>query len=505
MSISSHKSKPKPAKNRRSDDAVAKVIEAAGPVIERICTEVWDLAEISSHEVKSFQVHIRELKDAGFTIVSTGTAGVPTAFVAEWRQGWGGPKVGFLTEYDALPGLGNEAVPYQEPRKDSGTSGHGCGHNLLGAGCTGAAIAVKQVMAQNDIPGTVRVYGCASEETEGAKIYMAREGLFNDLDAALHWHPAPVAAVINVRLTANNKMKIEWHGKTAHAGNEPWNGRSALDAMELAAHAINQMREHLEPTARTHYVFEAAGQAPNIVPDYARMWLVIRDLDRRRVVATTEWVKQIADGSALSTQTQAKVNVFCGCHDLLPNTPLAVRMQAHLERRGAPAWTDEEQAFARECQKNMGVAEKGLATFVMPLQPELKLGGSSDVGDVSWNTPTMGIGMIMMPLDISLHTWPVTACGGMTIGRKGALAAAHVLALTALDVLTDEALREEARADFDKRTNGFTYVSPLSAQQKRPVGVPDWLINDGSAETISGIAPHKSTGASNRRATAPSN
>jgi aminobenzoyl-glutamate utilization protein B len=263
--------------------------------------------------------------------------------------------------------------------------------------------------------------------------------------------------------------------------------------MELAAHAINGMREHVEPTARVHYVYEAAGVAPNVVPDYARMWLMARDQDRARVVATTEWVKQIAEGAALATQTRANVNVYFGLHDVLPNTPLAERMQAILERVGAPAWSDEEQTFARECQKQMGLHEKGLATFVAPLQPELKLGGSSDVGDVSWLTPTMGISMATMPLDVSLHTWPVTACGGMSIGRKGALAAAHVLALTALDVLTDESLRAAARADFARRTAGFTYASPLPDDQKRPMALPDWLNNDGSVETVAGMTQRAAT------------
>jgi aminobenzoyl-glutamate utilization protein B len=311
--------------------------------------------------------------------------------------------------------------------------------------------------------------------------------LFNDLDACFHWHPGPIAGVINVRMAATNKMKIEFHGRTAHAGLEPWKGRSALDAMELAAHALNMMREHVEPTARIHYIFEAAGEAPNIVPDYARMWLLVRDLDRARVVATTNWVHQIAEGAALATQTEATVNVFCGSHDLLPNTPLAERMQHHLENVGVPAWSDEEQAFARECQKQIGLKEAGLAMAVMPLQNEPVLGGSSDVAEASWNTPTMGIVMPTVPLGVAMHTWPVTACGGMSIGLNGALAAAEVLALSALDVLTDDELRAAARADLERRTKGFTYVSPLPDSQKQPLGLPEWLNTDGSAEAIGGL------------------
>lgn len=459
-------------------------IRATQPVIERIAREIWDLAEVSLHEVASSQVHRRELTAAGFTLVSTGTAGVPTAFIAEWSQGQAGPKVGFLPEFDALPGLGNAAVPRQQPRADGVTSGHGCGHNLLGAGLTGAAIAVKAAMEAQGIAGTLRVYGCAAEETEGAKVYMAREGLFNDLDVCLHWHPAPIGAVINVRLAAVNMLRLEFHGRTAHAGLEPWKGRSALHALELAAHGINLMREHLEPSVRIHYIFEAAGVAPNVVPDYARIWIFIRDTERARVVATTDWVREVAEGAARATQTETTVNGYFGIHDVLPNRPLAERMQQHLTEVGIPAWTEEEQAFARACQQEMSLPPLGLMTQVLPLQAEPTMGGSSDVGDVSWCTPTMGIAMPTMPLNVSLHTWPVAACGGMSIGLKGALGAAEILTRTALDVLTDAELRAAARADFAQRTANFTYVSPLPSTQRQPMGLPEWLNTDGTTEAM---------------------
>jgi aminobenzoyl-glutamate utilization protein B len=468
-------------------DDVIRALDAARPAITRISAEVWELAEIGLHEVESARVHLRELADAGFSIVGTGTAGVPTAFVAEWSLGTSGPKIGFLAEYDALPGLGNAAVPRPEPRADGKTSGHGCGHNLLGAGLTGAAIATKRVMEQRGIPGTLRVYGCAAEETEGAKVYMARDGLFNDLDACLHWHPGPIAAVINVRMAANNALKIEFHGKTAHAGIEPWNGRSALHAMELAAHGLNLMREHLEPTARLHYVFEAAGTAPNVVTDYTRVWMKVRDADRKRVTAMTEWIGQIAAGAALATQTRAHVTQYYGVHDLLPNTPLAERMQQHLERIGAPKWTDEEQEFARACQRELGLPEHGLVQKVMSLQNEPTIGGSSDVAEASWNTPTMGIVMPTLPLHASLHTWAATACAGMSIGLQGTLRAAHVLALTALDVLMDAELRAAARADLERRTSGYSYASPLPAEQQHPLYLPEWMNGDGSTEALADI------------------
>jgi aminobenzoyl-glutamate utilization protein B len=460
----------------RSYELVDLAVEQATPVIKRIANEVWQFAELSLQELRSAQLIMDILQEQGFTITSKGTAGVPTSFIAEY--GSGTPILGLLVEYDALPGLGNEPVPYREPRKDQVTSGHGCGHNLLGAGSVGAAIVLKNVVAEQKIPGTIRVYGCAAEETEGAKVYMAREGLFNDLDAVLHWHPTSSAEVSNYRSTAANSIKIEFFGRGAHAGGTPWLGRSAVHAAELFAHGINLMREHVEPTARLHYIYESAGLAPNVVPDYARLSLYVRDCDRAHVEASTAWVKQIAEGAALATQTSAKVLVYTGIYDLLPNSPLAERMQAHLEHIGIPVFSEEEQAFARELQQNYGVEPEGMATETLSLADEnTSMGFSTDVGDVSWNAPTMGCGMPTMPLGVSVHTWAATACHGMSIGLKGALQATRVLAGTGIDIMTDAELRQAARADFERRVRGRPYVSPLSPEMKHPLELPEWVSN----------------------------
>jgi len=271
-------------------------------------------------------------------------------------------------------------------------------------------------------------------------------------------------------------MKIEFFGKGAHAAGAPWLGRSAVHAAELFAHGLNLMREHVEPTARIHYIYESAGMAPNVVPDYARLCLYVRDSDRAHVEATTAWVKQIAEGAALATQTTTKVLVYTGLYDLLPNSPLAARMQVHLERIGIPTYSEEEQAFARELQQNFGVEPRGMASGTQALGDEnFLMGASTDVGDVSWNVPTMGCGMPTMPLGVAVHTWAATACHGMSIGFKGALQAARVLAWTGLDVLTDAGLRQDALADFERRVSGRPYVSPLPPELKRPVGLPEWL------------------------------
>lgn len=437
-------------------------IGAATPAIERICSEVWDLAEISLEETQSAEVHIRELEAAGFTITSRGTSGQATAFIAEWSQGKGGARIGFLPEYDALPGLGNAAAPSQQAAPNGKSSGHGCGHNLLGAGCTGAAIALKSVLEESGTPVILRVYGCAAEETTGAKVFMARDGLFDDLDACLAWHSAPIGATGFARTAAVNQIRVEFFGKTAHAGSDPWNGRSALDALELFCHGINLMREHVKPTTRIHYIIEAGGDAVNVVPDYARLAMFIRDESRGGVEATTQWARELAAGAAMGTQTRAEFTVAFGLHDLLPNKALIERLYTHLQDVGVPQWSEEEQAFARECQRNFGVPEVGMVPQPMPLIPETTNGGGSDVGDVSWNAPTTVFLYPSFPVGVGLHTWPVTACGGMSIGTKAALGAATILARVGLDVATDADLRAAAHADFEARRAGRPYVSPLS-------------------------------------------
>jgi aminobenzoyl-glutamate utilization protein B len=340
-------------------EATDRAVDDLWPVIEGLANELWDIAELSLHEVESEKAVIGALDELGFTITSTGTAGVATAFIAEW--GSGGPKIGLLAEYDALPGLGNAAVPRKEPRADGKLSGHGCGHNLFGAGVIGAAAALKSVMAERGLPGTIRVYGCAAEETEGAKVFMARAGLFEDLDAAIHWHPSDRASIMNIKSNALNHVRVEFFGKTAHAGATPWMGRSAVHAAELFAHGLNLMREHIEPTARMHYIYNDAGVAPNIVPDYARLSVMVRDIERSKVEAMTAWVKQIAEGAAMATQTTSKATIYHGVYDLLPNMPLAERMQTHLERVGLPDYADDELQFARELQRNYGIEAKGMA------------------------------------------------------------------------------------------------------------------------------------------------
>jgi aminobenzoyl-glutamate utilization protein B len=459
------------------DKEVIEAVEKVAPTVEEIAGKLWVLAEVGLVEIKSSAYLKDLLKNNGFTITSEGTAGVPTAFIAEY--GTGEPKIGIMLEYDALPGLGNEPVPQKQQRKDGVTAGHGCGHNLVGAGAMGAALAIKDLMEEKGIPGTLRVYGAAAEESEGAKVFMAREGLFDDLDAVLHWHPMEFARVAKVRLAAASHMYIEFNGKTSHAGMTPWRGRSALDAAEIFLFSVNMMREHVEPTARIHYIIKDGGQAVNVVPDHASVMLTYRDLDRERNKGIA-WIKDMAEGAALASQTEALAVDYFGMHDLLPNTPLADRMHMHLETVGLPKYTKEEQAFASKLQQAVGLKPTGMTAQIEPIPNEPTQGGFTDVGDVSYITPTMGVSIPAVPPGIGLHTWMGTASHGTSIGFKAAVTASKVLALTGMDILTDAEFIKQTKADFDKRTEGFTYESPIPDMFKEPASLPDNMRSHGS-------------------------
>lgn len=475
-----------PPSAAQAERAVAEVRDA----ILRISREVWATPELSLHEAKSHLIHLRELEAEGFRITSRSTSGIPTAFIAEWSQGSGGPVIGYLPEYDALPGLGNAAEPRRTPGPTGAEVGHGCGHNMLGAGCTGAAFALRRMMAADGTPGTIRVYGCAAEEVEGAKVYMARDGLFDDLDAALAWHPAPFAGAGLVRTAALDKAKVRFHGRSAHAGNSPWEGRSALKGAELFGVGVQMMREHLPPTARVHYIYEAAGVAPNVVPNFAEIWIVCRDVDRAGVDAISAWLAAIAEGAARATQTTAEFEIFVGVYDLLPNTPLAQLLHRHV--RAVPIeWTPEEQAFARACQREGGLPETGLSLEALPFLESLTAGASTDVGDVSYCTPAGVFAWPTFPPGFGLHTWAVTACGGMSIGDGASLATARILAAAGHDLMTNPELRAAAREDFRRRRGDTPFVSALPPDRMQPLGLETRFIKTADEEIFgaTGVTP----------------
>jgi aminobenzoyl-glutamate utilization protein B len=373
---------------------------------EAAAKAIHGYAETGLIEYKSSDTLSRLLEKGGFK-VERGVAGMPTAFVATF--GSGRPVVGILAEYDALPGLSQKPFFAIKEPVEPGGAGHGCGHNLFGAASVEAALAMKAVMEKYKLPGTVKLFGCPAEETLIGKIYMAKVGIFNGLDVCLNWHPGNENNVDMGSNRAINSFEVIFHGKTAHAASDPWDGRSALDAVELMDTGVNFLREHVKETVRIHYMIADGGKAPNIVPDYARVWYFVRDSTRQGVDDVYARVIKCAEGAALMTGTTMEVKMITGAYNYLPNRAISEVVQKNLQSVGLPQYTPEEQAFARAVQKNLGIEEKGIKTEITPFE-ETKVvsGGSTDASDVSWLVPMNGeLGIATNPEGSPGHSWAV--------------------------------------------------------------------------------------------------
>jgi len=440
-------------------------VDALEHEIGNMSMELWEYSEIALREVRSAEFLASTLEGEGFKL-ERGVADMPTAFVAEW--GSGGPVIGILAEYDALPNIGNDPVPLKQARADGHAHGHGCGHNLFGAGSVGAAIALKRTMETYGIKGTVKLFGSPAEETVVGKVYMANAGVFDDIDITLDWHPFYYTEVNNGQGQALNNFQVEFFGKAAHGAFDPWNGRSALDAVELMNHAANMMREHIEPTARIHYVIPNAGEAPNVVPAYAKVWYYVRDINRKNVEANYEWLTRIAEAAAMATQTTYKITLITGVHEILLNRPLQEAAQANLEYVGAPVFSEEDQTFAKELQVELGLEPLGYPTDVRPLADGIKPpeGGSTDVAEVTRLAPGVGLYVTTAGSKLPWHSWATSASHGRPNAARGASVAAKTIAMTAIDFLMDADLRKRAKAEFDKEMKDHPYVSPIPRGQK---------------------------------------
>lgn len=432
-------------------------VDAMREKLVDISDKIWEYAEIELSEKRSSKLLADMLEAAGFT-VERGVAGLETAFMATW--GSGSPCIGILAEYDALPGISQErGNPVKTPLVEGG-AGHGCGHNIFGTACVGAAIALKETMVAHEIPGTLILYGCPAEETVVGKVIMAREGLFEGLDAAITWHPGQRTKVTLMQSLALNNFEITFTGRTAHGAADPWNGRSALDALEMLNFGINLMREHVKPTVRIHYVVKDGGGAPNVVPDKATGWYYVRDSTREGVSHVFRRLLKIAEGAALATETQMQLKLITGVHEELVNSVIAETHLKNLELVGPPQFSEEEQEFAQELQRTLGSEETGLRTEIEPFEPG-EGRGSTDVAEVSWLTPLAEFSVAMAPLETPWHSWVVVSCGGTSLGHKAMMVAAKVLAGSGLDLFTDADLLRRARAEFEKNTADHPYVSPL--------------------------------------------
>ena len=421
--------------------------------------KIWSYEEVAFREFKSSEALADYAESQGFT-VTKGVGEIPTAFVAEYGEG--GPIIGVMGEFDGLPGLSQDAVPTKSPIHEGG-AGHGCGHNLFGTASLGAATAIKELIEDGKLKGTIRFYATPAEEKFFGKLWMIRAGLFDDVDVMMDWHPsAETMADVQSSLALVDFM-VEFYGQAAHASADPWNGRSASDALELYTTGINYYREHVKPTVRIHYHIQDAGQVVNVVPDYTRIWTRVRDTKREGMEVVWKQIERMAEGASIMANVDYKINLISGIHEILPNRTGGAAMQSNLEYLGPIEYTDEEVNFAKLIQKETGKPEVGMDMQINPLEEtqEHPMGGSTDVGDVSFVVPTVRLGVTTAPKGTPWHSWAVVACSGMSIGHKGMSYASKALAMTMVDLFEDPELIEQVKAEFKERKGDYIYKGIL--------------------------------------------
>jgi aminobenzoyl-glutamate utilization protein B len=452
---------------KRADktDAILTGLDARAAHYADVAKQIWGFAELGFQETKSSALLQSELEKAGFTMKS-GVSGMPTAFTAEY--GSGTPVIAIIGEFDALPGLSQDSTPERQALV-AGGSGHGCGHHLFGTAAIASAIAVKEWMIANKVAGTLRFYGTPAEEGGSGKIYMVRDGLFDDVDVAVTWHPGDRNEVTGTSSLANISGKFRFHGVSAHAAAAPEQGRSALDAVEIMDVMTNFMREHIPQESRVHYVITNGGAAPNVVPDFAEVYYIVRHPDMKVVDDVWQRVVNAAKGAALGTGTTYDVTIVSSVYALLINQTLAKVQQRALERVGGYTYTSAEKAWAEKLQKTLVHSAVPLETtskiypldFTSPAFP-----ASTDVGDVSWRVPTVQLNAATWVPGTPAHSWQAVAAGGMSIGAKGMIVAAKTMALTAAELLTSPATIVAAKAEFDRqRGPNFKYATKLGTQK----------------------------------------
>ena len=446
---------------------------------------IWETPELGLQEHRTGRLLADILEEQGFA-VARGVAGMPSAFVATY--GSGEPTIGILGELDALPGLSQKAVPYREPLVEDGP-GHGCGHCSYAATALGGALAVKAVIDATGLPGTIKCFGCPAEETLIGKVFMVRDGVFDGIDACLGHHPGQVNGVSLASGNAMNSARFEFFGQASHAGGSPEQGISALDAVELMNIGVNYMREHVVQEARLHYCIEEGGQAPNVVPAYARSWYYVRAPTRELVNRYYAWVLRIADGADLMARTTHRVRLLSGVHNRMPNRVLAELVVANMREIGAPTYTEAELEFAGELARNIPPEEKRAALTKSLLPDAMELmdvdlntriydpwaeekkggGGSSDVADVAWNMPTQEFSTTQFVTGAPGHSWQNVAMSGTSVGHKSTLFASKVMATTVIDLLAKPDMLVKAREDWRKRMKGLVYESPLPPDARPPL------------------------------------
>ena len=417
--------------------------------------KIWEAAEVAFREDKSAE-YLMEYAESNGLIIEKGLAGMPTAFTATYGEGK--PVIGIIGEFDALPGLSQDSVPHRHELIEGG-AGHGCGHNLFGTASLGAAIAIKELIEKGDLKGTVKFFGTPAEEKFFGKLWMIRDGVFDDVDICMDWHPADKTEANVQPSLALVDFMVEFSGQSAHASVDPWNARAANDALELYTSGINSYREHVLPSVRMHYHIQDAGKVVNVVPDYSRIWVRVRDITKEGLQPVYEQVRRMAGGAAIMANVEHKVSLISGVHDLLPNRVGGAAMQKNLETLGDIQYSQEEIDFALELQRNNGKPELGIDGKIRPLRETLNSpgGGSTDSGDVSYNIPVVSLAATTAPKGVPWHSWSVVASSGMSIGHKGMLHAAKALGMTMVDIFKDSKLREDIKKEFDEKIGEYDY------------------------------------------------
>jgi aminobenzoyl-glutamate utilization protein B len=430
--------------------AVIQSLEAKKQQYVDVATNIWNLAELGYKEGKSANLLQSMLKEEGFTI-ENGVAGIPTAFTATF--GSGTPVIGVLGEYDALPGFSQDAVPFKKELAGN-TNGHACGHHLFGSASAAAAIAVKNWLKTTGRKGTIRFYGTPAEEGGAGKVYMVRAGLFQDVDAVIHWHPGDDNNANPISSLSNKSAKFRFRGIASHAAASPERGRSALDGVEALNYMVNMMREHIPEKSRVHYVITRGGEAPNVVPAFAEVYYYIRHPEMDVVKDLFNRVTKAAEGAALGTGTTMDYEVIHGVYNLLPNQILSTNLYENLKTVGGVNYDKTEEDFALKIftslnRKDVNISD---AALVKPYADQSdEAFGSTDVGDISWLVPTAGISSATWVPGTAAHSWQAVAAGGMSIGHKGMMVAAKTMALTIMDCLVSPEMLKNAKLELLKR------------------------------------------------------
>jgi len=462
MLAGAQKAKPNPVTAIK--ETAINDLQSGYHLYKQTALQIWNYAELGYKETNSSALLQQRLKANGFT-VEAGVADIPTAFVAAY--GSGQPVIGILAEYDALPGLAQQAVPEKQPIANQ-KGGHGCGHHLFGTASVAAGIEIKKLIEAKKFTGTIKVYGCPAEEGGSGKVYMVRAGLFNGVDAVIHWHPDSDNGVTMTSALANKSAKFRFKGLSAHAAMAPEKGRSSLDAVEAMNYMVNMMREHVPQETRIHYVITDGGKAPNVVPDYAEVYYYVRHPKRKDVVEIFDRVMKAAQAAALGTETHMEYEIIGGTHDLLLNKTLAVAMQQNLEKVGGVHYTAAEVEFAKKIQSSFTFTAPDVqnAAAVQPLKVEMDAGGgSTDVGDVSYVVPTVGLRAATWAPGTPAHSWQAVACGGTELGTKGMMVAAKTMALTAIDLYTNPTLIAKAQEEFKQMIGDYKYQALLGLRK----------------------------------------